>query len=136
SSLRSLKDFLEYLRRLDLDTAGVGAGGGRRLCGVGWTGRGRKGRGSGFDGRGRFIISGLNLAERRVEGGALVEPGAIALEGPHAVFEAGFQRGNDFEEVAVANEILDGQGGQQHFAFGHAEVPVGAELEALGNDAD
>ena len=67
---------------------------------------------------------------------AFVEPGAVAVKAPHAVFGAGFEEGGNFKEVAVANEIFDGVGGHEDFTFGHAHVEVLAEVEALGDDGD
>src|SRR5262249_32305749 len=65
--------------------------------------------------------------------GALVKPGAIAVEAPHAVFGAGFEGGSDFEEVAVADEVSDGVGGGENLAFRHANFQVFPKVEAVGD---
>ena len=89
-----------------------------------------------FGGRRRLVLLRFGFARKDVKAGPLFQPGAIARKGPHAVRRAGFQGGNDFEEVAVADEVLDRHGGFEHFAFRHADVQVGTELQALGNDPD
>jgi len=67
---------------------------------------------------------------------AFVEPGTIAMKAPHAVFGAGFKKGDDFEEVAIANKVFYRVGGHEHLAFGDAHLEVFAEMEALGDDGD
>ena len=49
---------------------------------------------------------------------------------------ARFERGGDLEEVAGADEVLHGVGGDENLTFGHADVELGPEAEALGDDGE
>ena len=111
--------------------AGDGADGAASVAGFG-----RRGNGRNLRGRHRLVLLHFGFAREDVKVGPLLQPGAIARKGPHALRRAGFQGGNNFEEVAVADEVLDRHAGFENFAFRHADVQVGAELQPLGNDRD
>lgn len=67
---------------------------------------------------------------------ALIEPAAVAREGPHALFGAGFQDGSDLEEFAAADVGFDRVGGKQEFALGNADLKIGTVQETLGENGD
>src|SRR5262245_583250 len=82
----------------------------------------------------RFGVRRLGSFGRDKPALTVLEPVAIPLERPHAVIAAGFQRGTDFEKVAIADEVFYGVRGNQYFAFGHANVEVRPKVQPLGNN--
>src|ERR1039457_2408674 len=100
--------------------------------GLGGNGKGRWVR-RGWRGFAWFAVRRLGAFARDVPILASVQPRAIPLLGPHAMLGAGLQRGGDLEEVAVADEVLHRVRWDEDFAFRHADVQLGAKMEALGN---
>src|SRR5437867_6899935 len=47
-----------------------------------------------------------------------IQPGTIPLKAPHSMLATGFDRGNDFEEVAIANKVFHGVSGHENLTLG------------------
>src|ERR1051325_11665140 len=78
---------------------------------------------------GRFWIL-IRVAPSR----SIIEPGSIALEAPHPVFASCLHSGNDFEEVAIPNEVFNRIRRHQNLTFRNPHVKLRPETQPLRDD--